>query len=905
MEKKFIKNLWVKMVFAYPRRLVFSLIILSSFLSLSNGFCQSHWEDIIENDNLQFPDDSQWMNYTLNPEFEQFRFDQPVQIVFQKTLPNGFFIVEKTGKIILIPDRRTIERFEFLNLSHRIRTTSESGLLSLAFHPRFDKNHRLFVFYTGEEKVSSGYKHTNRISEFIVSPSNPFSVVESSEKIILDQPDRDPDHNGGGLMFGHDDFLYFSIGDEGSFYDAFGNGQSLAGDLFAGIFRIDIDQRPGNRKVFDSLTGDYQYSIPSDNPFEKSKSHDGTNPNLIRRGEYFASGLRNPWRFAFDPQTNTLYSGDTGGHTREEINQIISGGNYGWPHREGSLPGPPRHAIHDSSHGFIDPIAEYGRQDGNDIAGFTVYRGNKFPELDGSVIFSDFYGGWVGSVNIGANELPEIMWLTQDAHIADISIDPFNGNILMVDTFDGQIKRLSRTHSQNKSSIPQMLSETGAFTDTKLFKVNPCFIPYEVNHPFWSDNAFKQRWVSFNQTNPKLQYRQDESWGFPLGTVFMKQFNLHTNDNGVTGQIRIETRFIILSESGKIYGISYRWNEDQDDAELVPFKGMTAAIHHQGIQHDGPDKWVFPSRHECMSCHNGGPNFRPATQFGRYVLGFNTEQLNKELEGIPHNYNQLEAMNLAGVLEPRLTQPVRSLPRLARPNDSSASLGYRVKSYLASNCVACHEGIAGIARLPWLANFDASMEQTGLIDVAPYNNMGISGSRLIHRTDPSKSILLQRINHLGPQRMPPVGSSMLDYEHIGLIKKWILEDLGKPISYTDWMNLFFESSTAEEASMLADPDNDGVINLIESITRTNPLDEEDYLKIVVHRDKEGLRIELPGLSDRYIWVEWTENPSQSESWRFLDIEGNEFFFPLSSETRNLTISEPTLRGAFFRLKIKL
>jgi glucose/arabinose dehydrogenase len=441
------------------------------------------------------------------------------------------FVVEKIGRIVVITDRDTPEPQTFLNLGLKVYNFSESGLLSLAFHPDYNENGRLFIYYVAQEWNGTGFDYFNRLSELSVDPTNPNAALPESEKILINQPDRHSDHNGGGMLFGPDGYLYLTIGDEGEFYDILGNGQKLDQNLFAGMLRIDVDKRPGNPAPNPHIASSDHYAIPSDNPYIGLKEFQGIelDPEKVRT-EFYAIGMRNPWRFSFDPLTGKLYSGDTGDHTREEINEIFLGGNYGWPKREGSLPGPPRHATYDVNHGFEDPIAEYGREDGNDVAGMLFYRGTQFPELDGSILFSDYFGGWLGRAVLPDDRPPHIEWLAWDAHIADIAVDPVDGRILMADMSEGRIKFLIPPSATNLSDLPPTLADTGAFIDVKNFVLHPSWIPYEINVPFWSDHAIKSRWISLPGSSRAMRYKEDEAWAFPGGTIFMKHFDMEMRE---------------------------------------------------------------------------------------------------------------------------------------------------------------------------------------------------------------------------------------------------------------------------------------------------------------------------------------------------------------------------------------
>ncbi|MEC9332917.1 MAG: PQQ-dependent sugar dehydrogenase [Candidatus Thermoplasmatota archaeon] len=211
---------------------------------------------------------------------------------------NRLFGIEQPGRIHVLGNSNQTD--VFLDISERVESTDwEQGLLGLAFHPDFGNNGIFFVTYTTYDDG------TVRLSKFVEDSDD--------EKILLEieQPFRN--HNGGHIAFGPDGYLYFGLGDGGKYNDAFDHAQNLE-TLKGSILRLDVDGE--------------DYSIPSDNPF--AGNADGY------REEIFAYGLRNPWMFSFDRETGDLWVADVGQDQWEEIDIIVSGGNYGWAFREGT-----------------------------------------------------------------------------------------------------------------------------------------------------------------------------------------------------------------------------------------------------------------------------------------------------------------------------------------------------------------------------------------------------------------------------------------------------------------------------------------------------------------------------------------------------------------------------------------
>ena len=272
-----------------------------------------------------------------------------------------FFVIEQTGKIRIVKNGVLLAS-PFLDLTSKIEFNDEEGLLGLTFHPSYAQNGRFFVDYT--QRVNGQLQSV--IAEYHVSTNDPNKADPTETRIlVVDQPFDN--HNGGQLGFGADGYLYISFGDGGSGGDPFGNGQNL-NVLLGKILRIDIDSGS-------------PYTIPPDNPFVGV-------PNT--KGEIWAYGLRNPWRFSFDRPTGRLFAGDVGQDRYEEVDIIQKGLNYGWNIMEGF------HCYNAPTcdmTGLTLPILEYSHFEGNAIIGGFIYRGNQIAGLKGVYIFADYGTG--------------------------------------------------------------------------------------------------------------------------------------------------------------------------------------------------------------------------------------------------------------------------------------------------------------------------------------------------------------------------------------------------------------------------------------------------------------------------------------------------------------------------------
>ena len=341
---------------------------------------------------------------TLQPVLTKLAGDR---LVWLTEAPDGsgrFFAVYQDGKILVTKkDSDGADAEEFLNIEERDPRAggqNECGLLSLAFHPGFATNQLFYIYYNQKNPTNRNSKPLNFayrsvISEFKVSATNTNLADLKTERILLQVQQPFDNHKGGELCFGPDGYLYLGLGDGGSADDPFGSGQSSS-TLLAKILRLDVKSRAaqGSGKTLRHL----EYGIPQDNPFVKETDMGDRGA----RKEIYAYGLRNPWRFSFDRANGALWCGDVGQNLWEEIDLIVKGGNYGWNVREGAhhfKPGP-------DGAKYIEPIIEYPHQTrqqpealfpdhgvGVSVTGGYVYRGKKFPALNGIYIYADYGAG--------------------------------------------------------------------------------------------------------------------------------------------------------------------------------------------------------------------------------------------------------------------------------------------------------------------------------------------------------------------------------------------------------------------------------------------------------------------------------------------------------------------------------
>lgn len=332
-------------------------------------------------------------------------FVSPTTLV-QVPQSDRFLVADQAGTIHVVgKDGKQSEQL-FLDVRPRLTKLNqgfdERGLLGLALHPKFSENKKFFVVYSAprREKAPADWDHTMRLSQFTANADGATAKADS-EKVLLEIDKPYFNHNGGMILFGPDNYLYFAVGDGGNANDqdekgkpkgrpAEGNAQNLQTHL-GKILRIDVDKGE-------------PYAVPQDNPFVGKDA----------KPEIFAYGFRNPWRMAFDRGGNKeLFAADVGQDAFEEVDIVVKGGNYGWRIKEGlhcfnvERPTKPLEDCPDkgaNGEPLINPILEYKNFKafpratdalGISITGGYVYRGKALSGWEGKYIFADWSRAWV------------------------------------------------------------------------------------------------------------------------------------------------------------------------------------------------------------------------------------------------------------------------------------------------------------------------------------------------------------------------------------------------------------------------------------------------------------------------------------------------------------------------------
>ena len=279
-------------------------------------------------------------------------FESPTYVATTPSEPKRLYVVEQVGRISIVQSGKRRAQ-PFLDIRSRVGAdSSEQGLLSMAFHPNFKKNHRFYANYTdlhGDTRVvefrSNGQRGSPNTARQILFVRQPYA-----------------NHNGGQLQFGPDGKLYVGMGDGGSGGDPENNGQTPSSRL-AKLLR--------------------------------------TNP-LAVDWEIAGFGLRNPWRFSFDRRTGDLYIADVGQNDMEEIDFRPRGAppaNFGWSRYEGNSTFNGDIDLNPSAP-LVFPVFEYAHSEGCSVTGGYVYRGTAVPDAVGRYFFGDYCSGTIWSLRI-------------------------------------------------------------------------------------------------------------------------------------------------------------------------------------------------------------------------------------------------------------------------------------------------------------------------------------------------------------------------------------------------------------------------------------------------------------------------------------------------------------------------
>ena len=648
-----------------------------------------------------------------------------------------WFVVEKDGRVLRFDNVANVASTSpFIDIrspTDPIDVDSgpnEAGLLGMAFHPDYGAGNRyVYLSYTIDNPGAGG-PIISVVSRFESKDGgDTLDAADSTELLRLNQPYGN--HNAGQIGFGPDGYLYIAFGDGGSGGDP-GDRAQNTNNLFGAMLRIDVDAGS-------------PYAIPGGNPFENSPLDCNTGSATNPCPEIYAWGLRNQWKWSFDTETGQLWVGDVGQNAWEEVDIVELGGNYGWRCREGA------HNFNTSGNcpdGLIDPVMEYPHSVGNSITGGHVYHGSAIPELDGRYVFADYAQGKIfASVDNGDGSFDYEQLLDTSFLISAFAVES-DGELLFLNYGAGDIRRIVQSGGSSSDLVATTLSASGCVDATDPSAPAAGLIPYDINVPFWSDGAAKERWYAIPD-GTSIDVNAEGDWLFPVGSVLMKNFR-------VANEL-IETRLLMRHTDGEWAGYSYEWNAAGTDADRL-YGGKVKAV-------SGQD-WIYPSGADCMQCH---------TQAAAFALGPEHGQLNRDLTypSTGRTANQLETADAVDLLTDPLTDIPANLSRFPDPTDAGESLDARARAYLHSNCAGCHRP-GGPTPSNMDLRFDTSLAATNTCGVLPTSGtLGLPGARIIVPGNAGSSVLVNRADRRDVHGMPPLGSSIVDAAAVQLLADWV------------------------------------------------------------------------------------------------------------------------------------
>ena len=401
------------------------------------------------------------------------------------------------------------------------------------------------------------------------------------------------------------------------------------------------------------------------------------------------------------------------------------------------------------------PTLYYPHTEGASVTGGHVYHGERLKGLAGVYVFGDYVTGKIWGAMFDGEEL---LWKKELAQ-TNVQIVSFGedaeGEFYFLDlTKGGKIYRLAPSNPDpDRPPFPRKISETGLFADATAGELSPGVVPFEINSGQWMDGATARRCVALPGTSSATfhdgQKRMPDSlfkgrvW-LPKDGVLAKTISL--------GRRRVETQ-ILHFDGDNFRGYTYRWNDEQTDADLVPKDGAEAKI-------DGRT-WRFHSRNECLQCHNPRPD---------YALAFNPDQLDRG--------GQLDRFRQLGLVDMPDDKRAKTRP-LADPH-GAGDLDARARSYLHANCAHCHQnGGGGTATID--LRHTLSLDRTKSVGASPVQGeFGIAQAKIIAPGDPYRSTLYYRVSKLGRGRMPHIGSDVVDPRGRMLIRDWIASLTPRP-----------------------------------------------------------------------------------------------------------------------------
>lgn len=593
-------------------------------------------------------------------------------------------------------------------------------LVTVATAPDFAATGHLFVRY----EASVGTPRAV-IARLTVDPAT-WTADPASERIVIQIDGAVGPRSGGALGFDAAGMLLVGVGDLGT-ASAAQDPSTRAGKL------LRVDPLP-----------DGGYAIPADNPFLGGSGD---------ADEVWALGLRDPWRCALDDD-GELWCVDVG-ESEHEVELVLRGVNYGWPHAEGRtchLPGGDCSDLDAQG-----PAASYRAADGDCAVSGALFGPSA--ELPGILVYADRCSGRLRGVDtLDTDFVVDEQWLAEEPEGVVALARDGRGDPIAV-TGDARLARL--VVAPQPGQFPLRLSDSGCFADLARLAPVPGVVPYGVNAELWSDGALKSRLVALPPA-AAIAIGDDGGFTFPTGAVLLKTFAFEFAAGDPASRRPVETRVMVRREHGWQFH-SYRWRDDGSDADLLT-EGATATLELADHGATVELEYGWPGRGACKLCHGFGAS---------RALGPRIDQLNGEFDYGDARANQLLVLAELGMFSGAPPVP-DELPRIPAYRDPAADLEPRARAYLHANCSHCHRpGGWTPPDLTMDLRWATPFADTATCGVATqYTNPWVEGAQRIVPGEPDASVIWERIHQRGPGQMPPLGTTRVD-PAATVVRDWI------------------------------------------------------------------------------------------------------------------------------------
>jgi putative heme-binding domain-containing protein len=685
--------------------------------------------------------------------FERLRTEQPIGLLDMPGRGQRL-LLETAGKLKVFD--ATTEDPEQTTLSLDLAQFGEpvASVRDMTLDPDFENNGYIYLVWGIKPHFVDG---GTRVSRFTI-PDEPEPVIDIDSRLdVITYPSGD--HCGASLRFGPDGYLYIGTGDGSGPNppDVHRTSQDLT-DLRGSILRIDVS---------DSSKAS-PYRVPDDNPFVGEPwKQQGVRP------EIYSYGVRNAFRLEFDPKQGNLWVADVGWVRCEMLHHTFAGANHGWSLYEGPHPVDP--AQPQGPGDIIAPALAIPRAEAQSITGgvFQAVDSDFYP---GRYLFGDFMNGavWAADLSDPKRVTYEKVADTSSKIVSFAQIRFGQDSLQTPIAIDhrGRFLRLEGIEETSDANIlppfPRKLSETGLYQSIQTLEPAEGATRYRPAATMWRDGATGDRIVAIPMNEPIKANRNRRNYVYPPGTVFANTISqdVLTQDDRIVAR-RMETQ--VLSFDGFNWRpYTYRWNDEQDDAELVPAYGEETTIRVADRIHGSSELvYRYLSRDQCRICHHafhaGAMSFLQANLTGK---SGSTRWADLAKDGWVTSDEEPRRFHVDSY-------------------DESESLEVRARSYLDMNCATCHAPAgAGLSKLNLM--FENTLEKTASVDEPPLQGtFGLDDARVIVAGHPERSVLMYRMATSGGGRMPHVGSGVPDNEAAKMVWDWIASMKAAPTKATE------------------------------------------------------------------------------------------------------------------------